>query len=115
VVKALQQPGVFGGACCCGAAVGRRPTSLEADGVISVGVGEETRTNRTAFEGSAPHPPRSLSTVDGRQPYHGKMYGGKEASMTRRQRPLTHLMNSVEESEELNKHYVANPNQNHST
>jgi hypothetical protein len=55
----LRNTGLFSGS----AVVGRRPSSLEADGVISLGLGEETRTNRIALAGTAPHPPRSLSTV----------------------------------------------------
>ena len=36
---------------------------IQADGVISVLIAGETRTNRIALAGTAPQPPRSLSRV----------------------------------------------------
>jgi len=58
-------PSAVGGVCGGGVAVGRRPTSLEADGVISVGLEEETRAKGSALTGTAPQPPRSLSRAVG--------------------------------------------------
>ncbi|HOU15482.1 MAG TPA: hypothetical protein PKZ84_20440 [Anaerolineae bacterium] len=59
VVKALQKPCAVGGVCSCGVAVGVRPTSVAGDAASPPALGEETRTTRSALEGTAPHPPRA--------------------------------------------------------
>jgi hypothetical protein len=52
---------MFSGVSCCGVAVGRRPTSVQADAAIAAAIGGETRTTTLAIEGTTPHPPRRLT------------------------------------------------------
>jgi len=59
--QALQKPCAVGGVCGCGVAMGCRPTSVQADAAIAAVIGVETRTNRSAGEGTTPHPPRRLT------------------------------------------------------
>jgi hypothetical protein len=61
VGKALPKPCAVGGVCGRDVAVGRRPTSVQADAAIAAVIGGETRTTILAVEGTTPHPPRRLT------------------------------------------------------